>query len=132
MLVCRLWNIVRCLLRQMQEWQQQILPLLPAAPRLPDINLPRCWIAKAAIKKTEYPWVLSFVRVAEKYAGDKRATDMLSQKIVKGGSGVWGDVAMAAHPSLQQSDLKQIIQYILSLKPEENTKPKAKSLKPKA
>ena len=58
----------------------------------------------------------SFVRVAEKYSRDKNATVYLSQKIVKGGSGVWGDVAMAAHPDLAQKDLNQIIQYILSLK----------------
>ncbi len=67
----------------------------------------------------------SFVRVAEKYAGDKKATVYLSEKIVKGGSGVWGDVAMSAHPDLQQKDLKQIIQYILSLKPKASQKPKA-------
>jgi cytochrome c len=59
----------------------------------------------------------SFVRVAEKYAYDKNARDYLSQKIIKGGGGVWGDVAMSAHPSLAQKDLNQIIQYILSLKP---------------
>jgi glucose/arabinose dehydrogenase/cytochrome c551/c552 len=59
----------------------------------------------------------SFVRVAEKYADDKKASALLAQKIVKGGSGVWGDVAMAAHPDLQPNDLNQIIKYILSLKP---------------
>ena len=51
----------------------------------------------------------------------------LSQKIVKGGSGVWGDVAMAAHPDLQQKDLNQIIQYILSLKPKKAQGPKRKA-----
>jgi cytochrome c len=64
----------------------------------------------------------SFKRVAEKYAHDKNATVYLSQKIVKGGSGVWGDVAMAAHPSLEQKDLNQILQYILSLKPKAESK----------
>ncbi|HEY2349362.1 MAG TPA: PQQ-dependent sugar dehydrogenase [Puia sp.] len=59
----------------------------------------------------------SFVRVAEKYAHDKNAKVYLSQKIVKGGGGVWGDVVMSAHPDLAQKDLNQIIQYILSLKP---------------
>ncbi len=59
----------------------------------------------------------SFKRVAEKYAGDKKAADYLSQKIRKGGSGVWGDVAMSAHPDIAQKDLSQIVAYILSLKP---------------
>jgi len=58
----------------------------------------------------------SFVRVAEKYANDKKASVYLSQKIVKGGGGVWGDVVMSAHPDLAQKDLNQIVQYILSLK----------------
>ncbi len=59
----------------------------------------------------------SFVRVAEKYARDQNAPDYLSQKIMKGGSGVWGDVAMSAHPDMPQKDLDQIVKYILSLKP---------------
>lgn len=59
----------------------------------------------------------SFVRVAEKYARDKKASVYLGEKIVKGGSGVWGDVAMSAHPDIPQKDLSQMVQYILSLKP---------------
>ena len=34
---------------------------------------------------------------------------------MKGGSGVWGDVAMSAHPDINPADLKQIIAYILAL-----------------
>ena len=67
----------------------------------------------------------SFVRVAEKYAKDKKAAVYLSQKIMKGGGAVWGDVDMPAHPDIAQKDLSLIIQYILSLKP------KVQSLKPK-
>jgi cytochrome c len=59
----------------------------------------------------------SFKRVAEKYAGDKKASAYLSQKIMKGGSGVWGDVAMSAHPDIAQKDLSHIIEYVLSLTP---------------
>jgi len=69
----------------------------------------------------------SFKRVAEKYAEDKKASAYLSQKIMKGGSGVWGDVAMSAHPDLAKNDMDQIVEYILSLKPKA-----LKGLKPKA
>jgi cytochrome c len=62
----------------------------------------------------------SFKRVAEKYAGDKKAATYLSQKIMKGGSGVWGDVAMSAHPDIAQKDLSQIVEYVLSLTPKTN------------
>jgi cytochrome c len=65
----------------------------------------------------------SFKRVAEKYAGDKKAATYLSQKIMRGGSGVWGDVSMSAHPDIAQKDLSQIVAYVLSLKPK--TKKKA-------
>ena len=58
----------------------------------------------------------SFLRVSEKYAHNRKASDYLSQKIMNGGSGVWGDVSMSAHPDLPQKDMKDIIQYILSLK----------------
>jgi cytochrome c len=64
----------------------------------------------------------SFVRVAEKYAGDKKAPAYLTQKIMTGGSGVWGDVSMSAHPDIAQKDLNQIIQYILSLNTKKQTK----------
>ncbi|MFI5124487.1 MAG: PQQ-dependent sugar dehydrogenase [Chitinophagales bacterium] len=57
----------------------------------------------------------SFQKVSEKYAKDGKATEYLSQKIIKGGSGVWGDVAMSAHPDIARKDLKEIVQYILSL-----------------
>jgi cytochrome c len=66
----------------------------------------------------------SFKRVAEKYAGDKKAATYLSQKIMKGGSGVWGDVAMSAHPDIPQKDLSQIVNYVLSLKPKAQSRKK--------
>lgn len=57
----------------------------------------------------------SFVQVSEKYGKDANAVSYLTQKIIKGGSGVWGEVAMAAHPTLTQEDAHQIIAWILSL-----------------
>ncbi len=69
----------------------------------------------------------SYQQVAEKYAKDPNASNYLSQKIIKGGSGVWGEVAMAAHPTLPQSDVGQIVQWILSLS---NKTAVAKSLPP--
>ncbi len=57
----------------------------------------------------------AFLLVAQKYQNDPKAANYLAQKIVKGGSGVWGDVAMSAHPSLSGGDVNQIVTYILSL-----------------
>jgi len=57
----------------------------------------------------------SYREVAARYVKDVRAVDMLSDKILKGGSGVWGEVAMAAHPQLTKVQAAEIVEYILSL-----------------
>lgn len=54
--------------------------------------------------------------VANKYAGSDTALAYLTHKIINGGSGVWGTIAMAAHPQLQQADVEQMVKYILLLK----------------
>jgi cytochrome c551/c552 len=57
----------------------------------------------------------SYTQVANKYANDNKAQQYLANKIIKGGSGVWGEVAMAAHPDLKQADVQKIVTYIMSL-----------------
>ena len=57
--------------------------------------------------------------VAKRYAKEVRAVEVLSDKILKGGSGVWGEVAMAAHPQLSKAQAVQMVEYILSLANEE-------------
>jgi cytochrome c len=56
----------------------------------------------------------AYVDVAEKYT--ESDLDYLSGKIINGGSGVWGEVPMTAHPSLSKDDATQMASYILSLK----------------
>ena len=46
---------------------------------------------------------------------DSSAKKYLIEKIQNGGSGVWGEVAMAAHPALNDSDAGLIVDYIISL-----------------
>jgi hypothetical protein len=62
------------------------------------------------------------MQVSEKYREDKNALRYLMEKVTKGGSGVWGDVAMSAHPNILQTDLKQILRYILALSRKEAVK----------
>jgi cytochrome c len=57
----------------------------------------------------------AFTQVAIKYKGDPGAMDHLYKKIISGGSGVWGDAMMPAHPTLAESDAKAIVKYVLSL-----------------
>jgi len=70
---------------------------------------------KSCHKEAEKSIGPAFTLVSAKYAKNQDATNYLSQKIKKGGSGVWGDVAMAAHPNISETDLQQIIQYIIGL-----------------
>ncbi|MFN8343324.1 MAG: ThuA domain-containing protein [Cyclobacteriaceae bacterium] len=53
--------------------------------------------------------------IADKYAGDESNVSKLAEKVIKGGSGVWGDLMMSAHPQLSQDDTEKMIRYILSL-----------------
>lgn len=54
--------------------------------------------------------------VAAKYAGQPGVIDSLAAKVMKGGSGVWGDVPMAAHPNLSKDDAVAMVKYIMLLK----------------
>ncbi len=58
----------------------------------------------------------SYVEIAKKYSGaDDAMVSELAQRIIKGGSGVWGEIPMTAHPTLSQQDAEGMVQYILLL-----------------
>lgn len=57
----------------------------------------------------------AYTDVARKYPYSTANVDLLSSKIINGGSGTWGAVPMAAHPSLAAADAKKMVTYILSL-----------------
>lgn len=57
----------------------------------------------------------AFTEVAKRYQKDQKAMSYLTNKIIKGGGGIWGETAMAAHPDLAESDARQIVQWILTL-----------------
>ncbi len=55
--------------------------------------------------------------VADKYkSAGASIVDTLANKVIKGGSGNWGSVAMTPHPSLSTTDAKHMVTYILQLK----------------
>lgn len=53
--------------------------------------------------------------VAKKYEFTKANVDMLADKIIKGGSGVWGEIPMTAHADLSKADAEKMAMYVLSL-----------------
>ncbi|MFA6920287.1 MAG: c-type cytochrome [Gallionella sp.] len=53
--------------------------------------------------------------VANKYRGDAGAEARLVNKIAKGGSGVWGSMAMPAHPHISEADRTTLARFVLNL-----------------
>ena len=72
-----------------------------------------CMACHAADKKLVGP---SYKDIAAKYAGQKDAVDKLAQKVIKGGSGVWGPVPMPANAAVSEADAKTLVQWILTHK----------------
>jgi len=54
--------------------------------------------------------------VAVKYRGDATAEAHLINKIAVGGSGVWGSMAMPAHPKLSEAERTTLARFVLNLK----------------
>ena len=90
--------------------------LVVAAPAFasPDLAQKKnCMACHAVDKKVVGP---AYKDVAAKYAGQKDAVDKLSQKVIKGGAGVWGPVPMPANTTVSDAEAKQLVQWILTLK----------------
>jgi len=56
----------------------------------------------------------AFSEVAKRYG--HYDIDSLAAKIIKGGSGHWGDASMSPHPSLSITDARDIVRFILKYK----------------
>ena len=93
-----------------------VLAFVAAAPAWADQALAQsknCMACHAVDKKLVGP---AYKDVATKYAGQKDAVDKLSQKILKGSSGVWGPVPMPANTQVSEADAKKLATWVLSLK----------------
>jgi cytochrome c len=89
---------------------------LAAAPAFASQDLAQkknCMACHALDKKLVGP---SYKDVAAKYAGQKDAADKLAVKVVKGGSGVWGQVPMPPNPQVTEAEAKQLVQWVMTVK----------------
>jgi cytochrome c len=57
----------------------------------------------------------AYVSIAEKYKNTPENIQLLTKKVIEGGSGAWGEAAMSAHPDLQPDDARAMVSYVLSL-----------------
>ncbi|HXX84918.1 MAG TPA: c-type cytochrome [Casimicrobiaceae bacterium] len=70
-----------------------------------------CTACHAVDKKVIGP---AYKDVAKKYKGDAKAPDMLAQKVIKGGQGVWGPIPMPPN-KVSDDEAKKLVAWILSL-----------------
>lgn len=72
-----------------------------------------CMACHAVANKVVGP---AYKEVAAKYAGQADAEDKLTQKVLKGGSGVWGAVPMPANNQVSEAEARTLVKWVLSLK----------------
>ena len=58
----------------------------------------------------------SYKDVAKKYEGQKDAEDKLVQKVMKGGTGVWGSAVMPANTQVTEAEARALVKWVLSQK----------------
>jgi cytochrome c len=93
--------------------------LLAAGQANADLALAQksgCMACHQVDKKVVGP---AYKDVAKKYAGQKDAVAHLTDKVIKGGKGVWGEVPMppkGGNASVPDADVKKLVQWILTLK----------------
>ena len=92
-----------------------LLAVLSVTPAFANADLAakkNCMACHAVDKKVLGP---AYKDVAAKYASDKTALAKLTEKIQKGGVGVWGQVPMPAN-AVTPDEAQQLATWVLSLK----------------
>lgn len=54
--------------------------------------------------------------VAAKYENTEANVTMLASKIMKGGTGVWGQIPMTPHAGMSEADARALAKYVLLLR----------------
>ena len=93
-----------------------LIAALAAGPAFANADLAtkkNCMACHAVDKKLVGP---SYKDVAAMYAGQKDAVDKLTQKVLKGGSGVWGAVPMPANAQVTPAEAKQLVEWVMTQK----------------
>nr|WP_295930408.1 ThuA domain-containing protein [uncultured Dyadobacter sp.] len=76
------------------------------------IELSDCKACHSVDKKSIGP---AYREVAKKYASERNSLKTLTDKVLKGGSGVWGEQAMPGHPQHKSEEVEEMVKYILGL-----------------
>ncbi len=100
------------------------LDQLDGAGLSPGLQLIQNSDCKSCHKLDEKSIGPSFNEIADKYDQDYIQMDLLAKKIINGGSGVWGDGMMIAHPNFSMKAAREIVKYIFTV----NDPPPAESI----
>jgi len=73
----------------------------------------QCMACHAVDKKLVGP---SYRDVAQRYAGNAQAQDLLTRSIKTGGQGKWGAIPMPAQTKLSEEDARKLAAWILTIK----------------
>jgi cytochrome c len=82
---------------------------MPAHANLDLADKSACLNCHDVSKKMVGP---AFKAISDKYKGKADATAYLSEKITKGGSGVWGTIPMPGMPQVAAADVKTLAEWI--------------------
>jgi cytochrome c len=55
----------------------------------------------------------SFDRIADRYSYSEMAVSVLTQKIIQGSTGIWGEVKMPSNTDLKPEEIKEVVSWIL-------------------
>lgn len=90
-----------------------VMSTVPAFANQELATKKNCMACHAIDKKLVGP---AYKEVAAKYKGDAGAAAKLAAKVIKGGTGVWGQVPMPANPQVNEAEAKQLVAWVLSQK----------------
>lgn len=73
----------------------------------------------------------AYKAIAERYENNDQNKNTLVAKVINGGAGNWGQIAMSPHPDLKREDAETMVSYILELDAEKEKAQAASKLMPK-
>lgn len=85
-----------------------------SAPAMADMALAKksnCMSCHQVDKKLVGP---AYQDVAKKYAGQADAVAKLTEKVKKGGKGVWGQIPMPPNAAVKDADIEKLVKWILA------------------
>ncbi|MCF2493033.1 PA14 domain-containing protein [Dyadobacter chenhuakuii] len=73
----------------------------------------------------------AYKAIAERYENNDNNKNALVTKVIKGGAGNWGQIAMSPHPDLKKEDAETMVSYILELDSDKERAQAASKLMPR-